>query len=592
MGALDVTRREPRPPRRRWPRRISLRPRLERPGAPRVGRLGQQPPHRQPHPAGVLKAPRQRHARARPAHARRVLGHVAGSGHATTGTPHASARATVPCPAWQTTAAQQRHRPRVGDPVDQRARSPARRAASRAAAPVGRWPAPAPARPASPSRAARSSSCSGSCEVVGATSTSGSSPGGSSTSPNGCSHSSGPGHPHAGGQRPGAGTRAGGTSPPAPARARSRRARARAPAARRARARRSARARPAPRRPRRSGRSAPHSRGAHARAREHARPTEYGGQPGLGRPESTWGTSVAHGRSSTCAASDAATVRMSATTASGRTRGPGRGWLARRAPPPGRAPAARGPRAEHLVLGRGREAHPLALHVLAPATHVSSAHLVAARRELARPGRSPGRRARDPRRRPGAAAGAARSFAQSISAMSRTICLRRSASSAIGEHDQRADARVAVDVEPVAHLVARARPAPPCRSARRAAPRRPRPSCRPGRGPGPSWPRPRTRSGARARCRSSSPASPCRRRTGRAGAASESRARSMSSSIADVHRRGDVEGVVQRPGPRLPRPPRAARATRPRARGRRRSASSRRRSRPVSCVFFGPMAAM
>ena len=70
-------------------------------------------------------------------------------------------------------------------------------------------------------------------------------------------------------------------------------------------------------------RSPPPSRGRIARqsprptgVRGNRAPTEYGGSPaaGVGR---TWGTSVAQGRSSSCAASDAATVRMSATTASG-----------------------------------------------------------------------------------------------------------------------------------------------------------------------------------------------------------------------------------------------------------------------------------
>ena len=144
-------------------------------------------------PRGGDKPARQRHARAGPGDARRVLGHVARgrAGHAPARRRPARAPASRG-PAWQTTAAQQRHR---------RARTRPTRPAARSAAPAsGRGGGAAVVggqhahrlagrAPRAPRRACR---CSGSCAVDGATSTSGSSPGGSSTSPNGRSHISGP----------------------------------------------------------------------------------------------------------------------------------------------------------------------------------------------------------------------------------------------------------------------------------------------------------------------------------------------------------------------------------------------------------------
>ncbi|HYH58195.1 MAG TPA: hypothetical protein VD790_03085 [Thermoleophilaceae bacterium] len=113
------------------------------------------------------------------------------AGQATSGTPLASARTTVPCPAWHTTAAQ------CGS-----VRAYESQSTTRAFGGVGRPTTGSPRRfvvaitrtgsSASPSSAARSIRWSRSCDVLGATSTSGSSPGGSSTSSVGRSYISGP----------------------------------------------------------------------------------------------------------------------------------------------------------------------------------------------------------------------------------------------------------------------------------------------------------------------------------------------------------------------------------------------------------------
>ena len=138
--------------------------RPQRLGPARVGGLGQQPPHRQPDPARGLEAPRQRHADARPAQ----RGPRSRPCRPRPGRPPPARRSPArgpPCRA-------RRGRPPRRSAASCARRTPSRRAA-RSAAPgsgrrragAGSWsPAPAPARPASPSSAARSSSCSGSCD--------------------------------------------------------------------------------------------------------------------------------------------------------------------------------------------------------------------------------------------------------------------------------------------------------------------------------------------------------------------------------------------------------------------------------------------
>ena len=141
--------------------------------------------------SGVSSAPRQANADARPVGACRVLRHVARVRHA-----DAPRR---PRPAPGRASRGRRGRPRARSRASCARRTPTR--------PAARWPAPpavptaaadstsparAPARSASPSSAARSSRWSGSWAVDGATSTSGSSPGGGSTSSYGGSQISGP----------------------------------------------------------------------------------------------------------------------------------------------------------------------------------------------------------------------------------------------------------------------------------------------------------------------------------------------------------------------------------------------------------------
>ena len=128
-----------------------------------------------------------------PAHATRaaVLRHVADRRAA----QHRDARrqrpATVPCPPWQMTRSASRHHLRVGEPIDHPARSPAPRAAAR---PHRRFVVASTrtGSSASASSATRTSRPSGSCAVLGATSTSGPSPSGSSTSGYGSSKLIGP----------------------------------------------------------------------------------------------------------------------------------------------------------------------------------------------------------------------------------------------------------------------------------------------------------------------------------------------------------------------------------------------------------------
>ena len=157
----------------RRPRRELARPRAQARLAPARARTASRTGPRRAQPA------RHAHADARPVDARGALVHVAGRGHDDHGAaagqrPRERAVAAV---ADDDVAA--RHRARVGEPVDEarvrRARRPARPAAGGSTTASTRTGASA--RPAS---VARSSRCDGSCEVDGATSTSGPSPGGSS----------------------------------------------------------------------------------------------------------------------------------------------------------------------------------------------------------------------------------------------------------------------------------------------------------------------------------------------------------------------------------------------------------------------------
>ena len=138
-------------------------------------------------PAGQVEA------RARPLGARAVLGHVAGGRHGhDRRAPRASARRERAVARVADDEVGARHRLRVADPLDQP------RVGGTAAGPAvpgaGGPRARAPAGRASPRARRAAGVCSWSCEVLGATRTSGSSPGGHSTSPPGGSHISGPGH--------------------------------------------------------------------------------------------------------------------------------------------------------------------------------------------------------------------------------------------------------------------------------------------------------------------------------------------------------------------------------------------------------------
>ena len=112
-------------------------------------------------------------------------------GHATTAQPHASARASVPWPAWQMTSVARGHRARVGDPLDDPCVRRARAADARAAA-GSRSRAPGPAR--RPGRAARLAAAGGRGpgRSMARSGRADASPGGSSTSRAGGSHISGP----------------------------------------------------------------------------------------------------------------------------------------------------------------------------------------------------------------------------------------------------------------------------------------------------------------------------------------------------------------------------------------------------------------
>jgi hypothetical protein len=233
------------------------------------------------------------------------------AGHATTGTPHASARTSVPWPAWSTTAEQS------GIVCAYESQSTSRAFAGTSIGTVGsRRFVVASTRTgssASPSSAARSIRCSGSWAVEGATSTSGALPGGGSTGPNGCSHISGPvtrtqgssgrGYSSCGKVATSASsweippcTWSSGGSPTRPRESFSC-------------------SRPCSSPPFRSGSHCCHIQRP-APVRGSRAPIEYGGKPGEGVGR-TCGMSVAQGRSCTSAAKAAATVRMSATTASG-----------------------------------------------------------------------------------------------------------------------------------------------------------------------------------------------------------------------------------------------------------------------------------
>ena len=406
------------------------------------------------------------------------------AGTTTTAQPLASARATRPVPAVADDDVAARHRPRVGEPVDQARVLPARRwvrpAAGGSRSPSTRTGGAARARRS----AARSSWCVGSCDVDGATSTSGSSPGGSSTSSDGGSHSSGPTTCVAGQRGRARVLELRERRRRAPARARSRRARRASGAQARAAARVSlsslapalepapiSRSTPAPQRP------------AGRRARAAARPIEYGGQPRSARG-STCGMSVATGTPSSSAASAGASVRMSATTDVGRERRHERPRLPRRAHH--RLVGLQRPleRGEDVVLRRRRErACPSALDVVLPALPRLQRHLVPARAQRA-PERDDRERvarvaegAQEQPQRTRQAAGKLRDQPQLLEALLLRPRHRRDA--------QRPDAGVAVGAQPLAHVVGRARRARPCRSARRAAPPSPRRACPPGRGPGP-----------------------------------------------------------------------------------------------------------
>ena len=103
-------------------------------------------------------------------------------GSTSTGTPAASARATVPCPPWQITSAASRHHLRVGEPVDHaRVRAAPRSALGRHRA-VRRRQHPHRLVGQRLERQRRTSRRAGSWAVLGATTTSGPSPAGSSTS--------------------------------------------------------------------------------------------------------------------------------------------------------------------------------------------------------------------------------------------------------------------------------------------------------------------------------------------------------------------------------------------------------------------------
>ena len=334
MGPRPRSSRPPRPHGR--PRRVAARhrPQLGRAARRRPGRrAAAAPPAARPGACGSGAAATRP---GRPSARRAAFSAMSPAcGQATTGTPQASARATVPWPAWQTTAAQRGIVARVGHPVDQpRVGGHGERAGG--GAPVAAWPAPAPARRPAPRARRAAAGCSGSCEVLGATSTSGSSPGGRLDLAEGLLPQQRAGHPQAGHRSRGAGTRAGGRWPPAPAGARSRRGRVPSGGSpTRARAPLSSR-RPcsSPRISSGRGRAA-HSRAPDPRARADARPPsrrEARARP----PGARAGTSVAQGRSSSSAASAAATVRMSATTTSGST-----SWISAAASParPARRPA-------------------------------------------------------------------------------------------------------------------------------------------------------------------------------------------------------------------------------------------------------------
>ena len=170
-------------------------------GAAAVARVGEQAAHREAHAARRLEAARERHAHAGPADpgARSPPGRPRGR------TPPPARRSPAPAPPCR---GRRGRRPRRTAASSAR-RTPSPRAARSAApaigvgrrAPVRAWRARAPARRPAPRAPRARSRCSGSCEVLGATSTSGASPGGSSTSPNGCSHSSGPVTAHPGPRR-------------------------------------------------------------------------------------------------------------------------------------------------------------------------------------------------------------------------------------------------------------------------------------------------------------------------------------------------------------------------------------------------------
>src|SRR3954454_6371787 len=229
-----------------------------------------------------------------------------------TGThPPRRASATVPWPAWQTTASQRG----IVLPYGTQSTSVAFAGIGTSSARRSVLASTRTGRPASPASAARRRRCSRSCDVDGASSTSGSSPSGSATSFAGGSQRSGPttwvddGHArgysscgnvatrHSAREIPPCTCASGGS----PSRARvslsSRRPRSRPPAMMPSVARHI-------RRP--------------AAVRGRRAPIEYGGIPGSPRG-SVWGMSVATGTPSSSPASAGASVRTSFTIASGRS---------------------------------------------------------------------------------------------------------------------------------------------------------------------------------------------------------------------------------------------------------------------------------
>ncbi len=316
-------------------------------------------------------------------------------------------------------------------------------------------------------------------------------------------------------------------------------------------------------------------------------PIEYGGRPAspVGR---RWGISVAHGspsRSRGEGAGDGQDVghdRVRVEVA--RRAGWSRRWRAR----PPRTSSARGPSARPRTRARRRSVMPSRSTSGRQRFHVCTHTTCPRRGQGARPVRSPGTRGRDRRTRRSGTARARRSGGQL-----RDVADHLRAALGVEGHraqDQRADARVAVDGEPLGDLLLRPAPGRSGRSGRPAAPPRPRPSCRRGRGPGPRRPRPRTRSAHERVVEVLLARAHAARRTGRGRGARSRAPASMSSSMRDVDHRRDVERVVDR----LPVAGRRRALLEQRAEladvlgARRRSGSQPSAISPVSCGVLRP----